>query len=602
MDTFAVIDPNGRLDGTTTRDGPSARDETADPLVAGVATAPDEARRPDGAAATAGAAAIAGASSGAIAGGRLRGRFRLGVPRVPGARSTIALAVGLAAGAALAQSGWMAESAATLGEMGFDPDRAALITSLVGCFAGAAAAALITGSRVAPIVASVGILGVLFGPTFQRETSAAAISSGADGVFNPSGWGMTAFALVAVAAALGWIAIMLVRPVRTWLLGTGGLASTSLRSRHLVLGAIGRPVAVAAVVAVVIVSGPVVADMLNFSPDARMRQGGVPGVALFQDGAPVGGSGPEAATGLPQSVENLVPAPVPGVLVTKRTASEERPWLIWKPGGPGRVEIDQLPAMWVGGTTTTAEVAVYLPPGYDQGNRRYPVLYEMPWSLSTWTGALQITSMLDTLISGGRLPASIVVFVSSHGGPYPDSECVDSYDGTELFDTYVTKSVVPWVDGHFRTIATPDARTIFGFSVGGFCAPSMVLRHPDLFRQAVAFDGYFVAAPSDVQTINAWRPFGNETARIAAASPLNLASGIQPDVRERLFIVLAGDPSSRFYGPQMQAFAEELDRVEMPFAWVPSDQGHAWAAVRQTFASAMESAALRQAQHGVFRP
>ncbi len=579
-------------------DSPQARegaggspDVAADDTAAGDTAAADD---------TTGGEATGGEA--ATSAGRRRRRFGLHVPRIPGARSTVALVVGLATGAALAQSGWLAESSATLGEMGFDPDRARLIASLVGCFAGASAGAFVAGSRVAPIVASAGILGMLFGPTFQRETAAAVSSSGADGAFNPTGWAMTAFALAAVAVGVGWIAVMLARPVRTWLLGIGELTATSIRRRRLVVGAVGRPLLVVAVVAIAVVSGPVFADMLNFSPDARMRQGGVPGVALFQDGAPVGGSGPDAATGLPESVDGLLPASVPGVLVTPQTASQDRPWLIWKPGGPGRVEINELPALWVGGTSTTAEVAVYLPPGYDQGSRRYPVLYEMPWSLSTWTGALQITSMLDTLISGGRLPASIVVFVSNHGGPFPDSECVDSYDGTELFDTYVTKSVLPWVDEHFRTIATPEARTIFGFSVGGFCAPSMVLRHPDLFRQAVAFDGYFVAAPSDVQTINAWRPFGNDTQRIMAASPLNLASKIPPDERNRLFMVLSGDPSSRFYGPQMQSFAEELDRVGMPFAWVPSDQGHAWAAVRQTFASAMELAALRQAQQGVFRP
>jgi enterochelin esterase-like enzyme len=526
---------------------------------------------------------------------------RVHLPRPRALRPLLAIAIALGIGAGLARIGWVAESSGTLQEMGFDPDRARLIASLVGAFVAAVAAAFLTGSRVGPVLAAGGVLAGLFGKTFLRETRTAVESSGASGIFNPVGWTMTVITLGAAALAVGLVAVMVARPVRAWLLETGSFEMSAARTRDHLTAAFTRPVAILLVIALVVVSVPVFADMMNFSPDARMRQGAADGTALFGGPSTTDG-GPGASTGLPPSVDGLITAPVGGALVTPATVSLSRPWLVSKPGGAGRLEIDHLPAMWTGGTSTTAEVAVYLPPGYDSSGQRYPVIYEMPWPLSTWDGAIQITSTFDALIDAGNLPPAIVVFVSNRGGPFPDSECVDSYDGRELFDTYVTKAVVPWVDQQFRTIATPDARTIFGFSVGGFCAPSMALRHPDLFRQAVAFDGYFVAAPTDVQTINAWRPFGNDQKLIAAASPLNLASEVAPDQRDKMFVVLSGDPSSRFYGPQMQVFAAELDRVDMPFAWVPSDKGHAWAAVRQTIAPALELAALRQAQLGVFGP
>ena len=68
----------------------------------------------------------------------------------------------------------------------------------------------------------------------------------------------------------------------------------------------------------------------------------------------------------------------------------------------------------------------------------------------------------------------------------------------------------------------------------------------------------------------------------------------------QLFLVVSGDPSEAFYGPQIRAFAAQLQQDHVPFALLPDNHGHAWIAVRDQFPTAMELLAARQVKLGVF--
>ncbi len=55
-------------------------------------------------------------------------------------------------------------------------------------------------------------------------------------------------------------------------------------------------------------------------------------------------------------------------------------------------------------------------------------------------------------------------------------------------ETYMTGSVVPWMDEHFPVIRQPSGRLLVGFSKSGWGAFSLLLRHPELFSRAAAWD------------------------------------------------------------------------------------------------------------------
>jgi enterochelin esterase-like enzyme len=276
------------------------------------------------------------------------------------------------------------------------------------------------------------------------------------------------------------------------------------------------------------------------------------------------------------------------------------PWTATIPTGTGTIEEVALPAPWIAGHVSQAHLFVYLPAGYRTTARRYPVLYAVPWDLTEWESNSRIVELLNALVHNGTIPPMLVIFVDLSGSPFPNSECAGSANGLEHADTYASMTVVAWVDRHLRTIADPRARTLFGFSQGGFCAMNLLLRHPDVFANAIAFSGYYVAGLRSSQTVNAWQPWGKDAALIAANSPLVVAKQLSATIRQRLFIVLSAAPTEPIYGPQATALAAELqtEGYGTDLLWTPL--GHRWKAVQAEVPVALAAVAARQAANGVF--
>ena len=473
----------------------------------------------------------------------------------------------------------------------------------------ASLAALATGRPLLSV-----LLGTVAGAlddagAFRRETLDALRASGRDGTFDPVGWALTGIALVASVLVVAWAATTLARAVRTWTIRALGAAAGALRTRH----ATARqavPVAVTVVaLALLVVVGPVVGDMLNYGADVRMRTGGPSHVALFggsPDGAdlhgatqpsPGAGSAPPAV-GIAYPAD-LVAGPIRGSLVTPGVLAVGAPWSSDPSSGVSRSVEATLPPPWTG--PNRAQVEVYLPPGYDTDTtRRYPVVYSVPYNRQTWDRGMDFTTTMDGLITSAELPPMMVVFASSAGGPYVDPECSDSRDGREWFDRYVAKTLVPWADATFRTIATPAARTVMGSSRGGYCAASLITHHPDLFSNAISLSGYFIAGLPSSETIGADLVFGQDPAYERTQSPMLRVDGIAVALRRRLFVVMEADPAGHVFGNQMLEFAQVLDQAGVPEALFPTRLGHSWNGARAILPLALRLVAARQVSLGVF--
>jgi len=61
-------------------------------------------------------------------------------------------------------------------------------------------------------------------------------------------------------------------------------------------------------------------------------------------------------------------------------------------------------------------------------------------------------------------------------------------DRTILQETYFLKVVVPFIDHHYPTTGSSGGRLLLGFSKSGWGAFSLLLRHPDKFNKAAAWD------------------------------------------------------------------------------------------------------------------
>jgi enterochelin esterase-like enzyme len=516
-------------------------------------------------------------------------------------RPLLATGVGLGVIIALQAGGSVAGMSAALQIMGFDPDRATLISSLTVAGLTAGLGALVSGRRGVPMALGFVALADIFGTTFLAETSAALAVHGAAG-FSLGGWGATLVTLVVVGLVTGWSMVSLAIEVRRWLLAGWDLTRDTLaggtRDGHpLTRRRLVRTLVPIAIVALVVGALPTFADMINYTPDVAMTGGG------FAQAPPlVGGGGSSTAAGTGPAGVGAQAASVPSTppaTVAPGAVAAARPWASHPPSGQGRVVQFKLPAPWTGGRVTRTSVWLYLPPGYDSGAQRYPVIYAVPWAFTNWDLGIHIRALLDQAITQGTIPPSIVAFIDLGGGPYPNSECADSFNGQEHADTYVSSTVIGYVDSHYRTIADANARTIAGFSQGGFCAANLLLRHPTVFHQAVIFAGYFVAGLASGQTVNAWQPWGHVASLIAANSPMTTASSLAPSVRRQLFVVMAAQPNVGVFGQQASAFAGVLSRDGYPTDFLWNAYGHAWIGVRTEFLPALQAVAAREVRTGV---
>lgn len=121
---------------------------------------------------------------------------------------------------------------------------------------------------------------------------------------------------------------------------------------------------------------------------------------------------------------------------------------------------------------------VYLPPGYDQGSTRYPVLYMLHGGgghRDEWPG-YGFLDVADEQFRSGALPPMIIVFPQGDTGYWADNA-----DGGPRWGEYLWRDVVNHTDANYRTLATPQSRAVGGLSMGGYGALSNTFRHPEVF-------------------------------------------------------------------------------------------------------------------------
>lgn len=144
------------------------------------------------------------------------------------------------------------------------------------------------------------------------------------------------------------------------------------------------------------------------------------------------------------------------------------------------------------------DLFVYLPPGYEESDRRYPTVY----CLTGFTGrgkmllndnafTPNLAERMDKLIAAGTVKPMIAVmpdcFTYYGGAQYINSTATGNYED------YLTQEIVPFVDENLRSINDRTSRAVVGKSSGGYGALIMAMRHADIFGLAcsTAGDCYF---------------------------------------------------------------------------------------------------------------
>lgn len=156
----------------------------------------------------------------------------------------------------------------------------------------------------------------------------------------------------------------------------------------------------------------------------------------------------------------------------------------------GRIEIHAIESRALRGNPLgdpdVREVVVYLPPSYDRGARRYPlVMLLAPYaatnrSMVNWRLWEPSTfELYEQLLARGEAEEAILVSPDACNR-WGGSQFLDSV-ATGRYQTHVAEEVLPWLDAHLRTIPRPEARAVVGRSSGGFGALRLALDRPGLF-------------------------------------------------------------------------------------------------------------------------
>ncbi len=117
-------------------------------------------------------------------------------------------------------------------------------------------------------------------------------------------------------------------------------------------------------------------------------------------------------------------------------------------------------------------------------DRRYPVVYVLPVEAGTGSrfgnGLLEVKK-LDLHNKYGLI---FVLPTFAHLPWYADHVS----DPAIRQETYFLKVVLPFVESHYPALAEPRGRLLLGFSKSGWGAFSLLLRHPEVFGRAAAWD------------------------------------------------------------------------------------------------------------------
>ncbi|MBK8389536.1 MAG: esterase family protein [Saprospiraceae bacterium] len=172
-------------------------------------------------------------------------------------------------------------------------------------------------------------------------------------------------------------------------------------------------------------------------------------------------------------------------------------------------------------------VSIFLPPGYQNSNKRYPVIYFLHGFLSD-NEMPGIEEILDYAIQTHRIRPFIFVVSNqetTYGGSfYSNSGLFGNWEDFSAFD------VVTHLDQNYRTIAKKECRGITGHSMGGYGALKIAMHHPEIFSTVYAM------SPGALTIVSEYGPNSNTFKDVSASKTIE-------------------DLNKTYFGKVMMAFA-----------------------------------------------
>jgi enterochelin esterase-like enzyme len=256
----------------------------------------------------------------------------------------------------------------------------------------------------------------------------------------------------------------------------------------------------------------------------------------------------------------------PGVGVTQSAFSIPGPQAALLEAGAvphGDVRIVYYPSATLG---KPRRMHIYFPPGYEEGQTRYPVLYLFHGGGdddSGWNSVGRVNFILDNLIAQGKAKPMIVVMPSIWAlDPPVRADLADENEA--LFQKTFFQEIVPYAEKHYRVLPGPANRAVGGLGGGRDWLPNFVWPNLDKFNYVV-----FVSGGADVDRF----AFLQKQHPGVIDDPANIK-------RVKFFL---GDGIDDASFPSAKNLAEELKRRGYTTTFFQSENTHGWPEFRLNF-------------------
>jgi len=151
------------------------------------------------------------------------------------------------------------------------------------------------------------------------------------------------------------------------------------------------------------------------------------------------------------------------------------------------------PDFFIPGLNRDRTVRVYLPPDYQQSNKRYPVLYmhdgqNLFDEATAYSGEWRVDKSLNLMAHHQEL--ELIVVGIDNGKQHRitelsawDHETYGKAEG-QLYLDFIVQQLIPHVNQHYRTISDREYTGIMGSSMGGLMSHFAIHRYPQVFSKA----------------------------------------------------------------------------------------------------------------------
>jgi enterochelin esterase-like enzyme len=223
------------------------------------------------------------------------------------------------------------------------------------------------------------------------------------------------------------------------------------------------------------------------------------------------------------------------------------------------------------GLKANRRLAVYTPPGYEQSNEKYPVLYLLHGAggdEDSWAAHGRAIQIMDNLIAQGKAKPMIVVM--PNGNVAQDGGYGQGRDGFSKPEFLLPRSmngeyeanfmdIINYVEKTFKVRADKQNRAIAGLSMGGFHTMHVSRYYPNTFD----FVGLFSAA---------LLPREDATGKVYNNIDLTLKA--QKENGLKLYYIAIGKDD--FLYQANVDFRKKLDSMGMKYEYLETEEGHIW--------------------------